>query len=139
MNERRAGTYCSAVERCHVRSLLCAMLIAAVAVSVGAEFPFIALANSMLQGVEVGPAEFTHPPRMSANVSIVACGTTPLPLGVVANDTPLPRDSRFVTVANALGTSVEVASVLLLNSTRASSRWQNPRWHRPRRSSKFHP
>ncbi len=86
------------------------MLIAAVAVSMGCEFPFIAFANNMLHGVEDGPAEFTHAPSMSARVSIVACGTTPLPLGVVGSATPRPRDSRFVTVANAFGTSVAVAS-----------------------------
>ena len=74
---------------------LCAMLIAAVAVSAGCEFPFIAFPNNMVHGVEDGPAEFTQAPRMSASVSIVACGTTPLPLGVVGSATPRPSDSRF--------------------------------------------
>ena len=86
------------------------MLIAAVAVSEGCVFPFFALLNNMLHGVDDGPAEFTQAPRMSASVSIVACGTTPLPFGVVGRATPRPSDSRFVTVANALGTSVAVAS-----------------------------
>src|ERR1700690_1964460 len=66
---------------------LCAMLIAAVAVSTGCEFPFLALLNSVLHGVDDGPAEFTHAPRMSAGVSISLCGTTPLPLGVVVSAT----------------------------------------------------
>ena len=89
------------------------MLIAAVAVSAGCEFPFFALLNNVLHGVEDGPAEFTHAARMSASMSISLCGTTPLPLGVVASATPRPKDSRLVTVAKALGTSVAVASVVL--------------------------
>src|SRR6202041_994130 len=89
------------------------MLIAPVAVSIGCEFPFLALLNNVLHGVDDGPAEFTHPARMSASTSISPCGTTPLPLGVVASATPRPNDSRLVTVAKALGTSVAVASVLL--------------------------
>src|SRR5579863_1794913 len=92
---------------------LCAMLIAAVAVSVGCVLPFVAFAKSVVHGVEEGPAELMQAPRMSATVSMVDCGTNPLPFGVVGNDTPRPRDSRLVTVANALGTSVAVARVEL--------------------------
>src|ERR1700722_1753119 len=65
---------------------LCAMLMAAVAVSVAAvpEEPLdLAFAKSVVHGVEVGLVVLTQAAREFARELMSACGTVP-PLGVVA-------------------------------------------------------
>src|ERR1700734_283059 len=81
---------------------LCAMLMAAVAVSVGAVLPFLALAKSVVQGLELGPAELTHAARMFPSVLISLCGTVPLPAAVVARAAPVVCEYRLSRVALAL-------------------------------------
>ena len=84
---------------------LWAILMAAVAVSVGInpvdpeDFAFV---NSAEHAVDEDPAELTHALRISAKVLIVACGTVPLPAGVVASAAPVELLARFAAFANAL-------------------------------------
>ena len=85
---------------------LCAMLIAATAVSVGVLPLFFALLKSVSQAVEVDPVELMQAARTLASELISLCGTVPLPAGVVARAVPVLRVSRFVTVANALAMPV---------------------------------
>ena len=56
---------------------LCAMLIAAMAVSVGVTAPFSALVSSVVHWAEPGPVELTQAARMSAKVLVELWGTTP--------------------------------------------------------------
>src|SRR6185312_577146 len=79
----------------------CAMLIAAVAVSLG--FAPVALPSDVASANSVAHCA---PPlaqlaRMSASVLISVCGTVPFPAGVVASAAPVLSVSRFVAFRNA--------------------------------------
>src|ERR1039457_2573401 len=81
---------------------LCAILIAAVAVSVGwvpVVPPLSALLNSVEHDVEPGPAEFTHAARILPSVLTSACGMAPPP-------SPYPGgnggDCRFATPVDSV-------------------------------------
>ena len=93
---------------------LCAMLMAAVAVSVGAvpvEPLLFALLNRVLQPPEVGPLELMQEARMSARVLISDSGTVPLPPAVVETARPLPRLPMLAAVAAAICMAVAAAVV----------------------------
>src|ERR1700727_2303024 len=99
------------------------MFNAAVAVSVGmvglkpAEG---ALLNSVVQAVEPGPVELTQAARILASVSISACGTVPLPAGVVARARPVVGSSRFAIDSVALSRAFAASAVLELDECRGS-------------------
>src|SRR5262249_44088740 len=102
---------------------LCAILIAAVAVSVGVvpEVPLLSASpRSVVHAVEPGPVELMHAARIFASVSISFCGTVPLPAGVVASAAPVLSVSRLGTAANALATPVAASVVLELEMCVAS-------------------
>jgi hypothetical protein len=102
---------------------LCAILIAAVAVSV-AVVPVdpldVASANSVEHAVDVGPVEFTHAARMFASVFTVVCGTVPVPDGVVASAAPVEIPARFVAFAKAFAIPVCASAVPELDTCVAS-------------------
>ena len=102
---------------------LCAMLIAAVAVSVGAVPvvpPDFASASSVVHALDAGPVEFTHAARMFARVLIVVRGTAPFPPGVVASATPVDSVARFPAFANAFAIPTCASAVPELDTCVAS-------------------
>src|ERR1035438_3423280 len=98
------------VERPHSAETLalgmCAMLMAAVAVSDGGLPLFSALLNSVLQPLDPGPLELMQAARMSARVLISDCGTDPLPPWVLVCARPVPRLTRLSALAAALAMPV---------------------------------
>src|SRR5580658_4059111 len=79
-----------------------------------------ALLKSVVQGVELGPLELTHAARILASVSISACGTVPLPAGVVASAWPVSGFSRFAIASVALSRAFAASAVLELDECKGS-------------------
>src|ERR1035438_2253589 len=98
------------------------MLMAAVAVSVAVvpvDPALMAFVKRVEQPPELGLDVFTHAARMFASVLIAACGTVPLPAGVVASATPVDSVSRLVTLAKALAMPVCASAVPELDTCNA--------------------
>jgi hypothetical protein len=93
---------------------LCAILMAAVAVSVGVVPdvpPDLASLKSVAQLAKAGPVELIHLARTLASVLISVCGTVPLPPGVVASATPVERLARLEAVTKAFCTPTFASAV----------------------------
>src|ERR1039457_3343680 len=93
---------------------LWAMLIAAVAVSVGAvplDPADFAFEKSVEQAVKLGPVELIQAASIFASVLISLCGTVPFPAGVVASTTPVEIPARFAEFSNALAMPINASAV----------------------------
>src|ERR1017187_6035805 len=93
---------------------LCAILIAALAVSVAivpVDPADSAFANKVVHAVDPAPFEFTQLASTFASVLISACDTVPFPAGVVASATPVDSVSRFAAFANAFAIPVCASAV----------------------------
>jgi hypothetical protein len=93
---------------------LCAMLIAAAAVSPGC-VPVVPPANAFVSSVEQAldnaPVEFTQAASTFPSVLISVCGTAPFPTGVVARAAPVESPTRFAAFANAFAIPVNASAV----------------------------
>ncbi len=98
----------------------CAMLIAAVAVSVGFVPVAVPSAVAVASSVLHEDAVFTQLARIFASVLISVCGTVPLPAGVVASAVPFNRLTRFAALANALAIPTCASAVPELDTCVAS-------------------
>src|ERR1035437_1924655 len=73
---------------------LCAIWMAAVAVSIGA-VPLVPPLSALLNRLPHAPVDPTHAASAFASLSISACGTAAFPAGVVVAATPVASVARF--------------------------------------------
>jgi hypothetical protein len=100
---------------------LCAILIAAVAVSVASvpDDPLdFAFENSVEQALDELP--LTQAARMLATKLTANCGAVPLPAGVVASAAPVATFAKFPAFANAFATPTCASAVPELETCVAS-------------------